>query len=72
MSFLTSHKSKKLCCLEELHSQKGDFIDMVAPVDYYWSIDKDERYNPYAVPEHLTLGQLTDACRRLNSLRWET
>ncbi len=45
---------------------------MVAPVDYYWSIDKEERYNPYAVPEHLTLGQLTDACRRLNSLRWET
>ncbi|MBK8655193.1 MAG: hypothetical protein IPN20_15100 [Haliscomenobacter sp.] len=53
--------------LEELRSQKGDLIDM-APADYYWSIDKDELYNPYAIPEHFTLGQLTDDLQELKKL----
>ena len=53
--------------LEELRSQKGDLIDM-DPADYYWSIDKDELYNPYAIPEHFTLGQLTDDLEELKKL----
>lgn len=53
--------------LEELHSQKGDLIDR-APADYYWSIGKDEIYNPYAIPEHFTLGQLTDDLQELKKL----
>ncbi len=53
--------------LEALRSQKGDVIDM-EPADYYWSIDKDELYNPYADPAHFTLGQLTDDLQEIKKL----
>ncbi len=53
--------------LEELRSQKGDVIDM-EPADYYWSIDKDELYNPYTDPAHFTLGQLTDDLQEIKKL----
>ena len=45
--------------LQELRNQKGDTIE-IEPVDYYWAIDRDELYDPYRNPAHLTLGQLTD------------
>lgn len=36
--------------------------------DYYWSIDRDERYDPYNDPTHLTLGQLTDDLEEIKKL----
>jgi hypothetical protein len=45
--------------LKELREQKGDVVE-IEPVDYYWSIDRDELYDPYSTPAKLTLGQLTD------------
>jgi hypothetical protein len=56
-----------LSLLRELRSQKGDVIE-IEPVDYYWSIDRDELYNPYDDPTHLTLGQLTDDLREIKKL----
>ncbi|MCR9053527.1 MAG: hypothetical protein ACE362_02300 [Phaeodactylibacter xiamenensis] len=53
--------------LAELRKQKGDVIEM-EPVDYYWSIDRDELYNPYNDPTHLTLGQLTDDLEEIKKL----
>jgi hypothetical protein len=53
--------------LQELRNQKGDVIEM-EPVDYYWAIDRDELYNPYNDPTHLTLGQLTDDLQEIKKL----
>ena len=53
--------------LNELRNQKGDVIE-IEPVDYYWSIDRDELYNPYNDPTHLTLGQLTDDLEEMKKL----
>ena len=53
--------------LKELRNQKGDVIEM-EPIDYYWSIDGDELYNPYNEPTHLTLGQLTDDLQEIKKL----
>ncbi len=53
--------------LNELRNQKGDVIE-IEPVDYYWAIDRDELYNPYNDPTHLTLGQLTDDLEEMKKL----
>jgi len=53
--------------LNELRNQKGDVIE-IEPVDYYWSIDRDELYNPYNSPGHLTLGQLTDDLEEIKKI----
>lgn len=36
--------------------------------DYYWSIPSGSRYNPYAQPTDLTLGQLTDDVAELRRI----
>lgn len=53
--------------LQELRIQKGDVIE-IDPVDYYWSIDREELYNPYSDPTHLTLGQLTDDLQEIKKV----
>lgn len=45
--------------LQELRNQKGDVIE-IAPVDYYWTVNEKELFDPYNGPKNLTLGQLTD------------
>jgi hypothetical protein len=43
------------------------------PHDYYWSIPKDARYNPYSRPSELTLGQISDDLNELKRIhRGET
>ncbi|MEZ5042743.1 MAG: hypothetical protein R2828_22810 [Saprospiraceae bacterium] len=53
--------------LQELRNQKGDMIE-IGSVDYYWSIDTDELYDPYHDPAHLTLGQLTDDLQEIKKI----
>ncbi|HMQ46387.1 MAG TPA: hypothetical protein PKA00_01685 [Saprospiraceae bacterium] len=53
--------------LKALRNQKGDVIE-IEPVDYYWSIDRDDLYDPYNDPTQLTLGQLTDDLQTLKKL----
>lgn len=39
------------------------------PVDYYWNIGKEDKYNPYAEPKELTMGQLTDDWKELKQIQ---
>jgi hypothetical protein len=41
-----------------LKDQKVESIEVNE--DFYWNISKEERYNPYADPKDLDLGQLSD------------
>jgi hypothetical protein len=36
--------------------------------DYYWSIERSLRLNPYVVPAEFTVGQLTDNWQTLQSM----
>jgi len=38
------------------------------PHDYYWSIPKQSKYNPYAQPSDLSLGQLSDDVYELRQI----
>lgn len=53
--------------LQELRNQKGDLIE-IEPIDYYWSINGDELYDPHHDPTHLTLGQLTDDLEEIKKI----
>ena len=39
--------------------------------DYYWNIDKKERYNPYKEPSKFDLGQLKDDWNELLKIKNE-
>ena len=53
--------------LQAVRHQKGEVVDLGA-VDHYWSIDGDERYNPYHDPTNLSLGQLTDDLQEIKKI----
>ena len=53
--------------LKELRSQKGDLVE-IDPIDYYWSINREELYDPYHNPKELTLGQLTDDLEEIKKI----
>ena len=53
--------------LHDLREAKGEVIE-VEPIDYYWSIPREELYNPYEEPNDLTLGQLTDDLEEMKKL----
>ena len=36
--------------------------------DYYWSIEKEEVYDPYKEPKDLTMGQLSDDWNELSDI----
>jgi hypothetical protein len=44
--------------LSKFKENKGNEINLRN--DFYWHISVDELYNPYASPQNLTLGQLSD------------
>jgi hypothetical protein len=48
--------TKKL--FQHLRNQK--ILEFDIEEDFYWNIDKNERYNPYKKPLNLDLGQLED------------
>ncbi|GJM31827.1 MAG: hypothetical protein DHS20C18_08280 [Saprospiraceae bacterium] len=56
---ITDIEKALLRLLKELREQKGELVE-IDPVDFYWSINREELYDPYHNPSHLTLGQLTD------------
>lgn len=56
--------------LKELRNQKGDLIE-IEPADYYWSISKEELYDPYKDPQKLTLGQLSDDLEEIRKIARE-
>ena len=53
--------------LTELKEHNGEEIE-IDKEDYYWSITKDELYNPYEEPKKLTIGQLSDDIEHVNKL----
>jgi hypothetical protein len=50
--------------LEEVH---GGVVDLDA--DFFWNIPKESLYDPYQQPTELTLGQLTESWRNIESIR---
>lgn len=56
-----------LCLLQELRQREGEVVE-IEPVDYYWSIDGKELFDPYKDPSHLTLGQLTDDLQEIEAI----
>ncbi len=53
--------------LEKLRRQEGEVVD-VGSIDYYWSINGEEKYDPYQDPERFTLGQLTDDLEEIRKI----
>ena len=53
--------------LEQLRAAKGEVIEL-EPVDFYWSVPPEARYDPYHEPSELTLGQLTDDLEEIKKL----
>jgi hypothetical protein len=54
--------------LEQLRAAKGEVIELEQPVDFYWSVPPEARYDPYHEPSELTLGQLTDDLEEIKKL----
>jgi hypothetical protein len=52
--------------LDKLAKYAGDEIEV--SVDYYWSIDENELYNPYKNPVDLTLGQISSDMEDLHNI----
>jgi hypothetical protein len=52
--------------LAKVKESQGNDIQITK--DYYWDITDDESYNPYAEPEHITLGQLSDDVEEVKRL----
>ena len=51
----------KAVYLKELdHLEKLGYEQVNIPVEYYWNIPQEARYDPYQEPKQLTLGQLSD------------
>jgi hypothetical protein len=51
----------------ELRNQKGNIIE-IEPVDFYWSINSNELYNPYENPTELTLGLISDDLEEMKNI----
>ena len=52
--------------IAHLRAVAGEKIDI--PVDYYWNLTKDQKYNPYEQPSELTMGQLSDDWSELHKV----
>ena len=63
----------KAIFLKEIdHLEKIGYEKIEIPVDYYWNIPQEIRYDPYKKPEKLDLGQLSDDWQELQkTLRGE-
>jgi hypothetical protein len=51
----------------ELREQNGEEIE-IDNEDFYWSISKNDLYNPYIQPDKLTLGQISDDLDHIHKL----
>ena len=59
---------KTLLLLEIDHLEKMGYEQIEIPVDYYWNVPQDIRYDPYKEPQNLDLGQLTDDWQELQKV----
>jgi len=51
----------KAIFLKEInHLEILGYEQVEIPVEYYWDIPQDVRYNPYQEPKQFTLGQVSD------------
>lgn len=50
------------------HLEQSERKWVEIPIDYYWDVSKEERYNPYEEPKHFDLGQLTDDWAELQKI----
>jgi hypothetical protein len=51
----------KAVILKEIdHLEKLGYAQVEYPVEYYWNIPQEVRYDPYQEPKRFTLGQLSD------------
>lgn len=56
----------KAVFLQEVdHLENLGYETIEIPVDYYWNIPQDVRYDPYKEPKKLDLGQLSDDWQEL-------
>lgn len=54
--------------MQRITEDEGETIPLER--DFFWSIDPDALYNPYAEPEQLNMGQLDDSWKQLeNAIR---
>ncbi len=51
---------KAIFLLEINHLEELGYEKIEIPVDYYWNIPQDVRYDPNNEPDNLDLGQLSD------------
>lgn len=51
-----------------VHLEKSGHDIVSITQDYYWSIPKECRYDPYLQPSELTLGQLTEDLTELKRI----
>jgi hypothetical protein len=52
--------------LSNLKDSRGNEIELKS--DYYWDISSDQFYNPYAHPDEISLGQLSDDLHEIQRL----
>lgn len=50
------------------HLEETGRCEFEVSEDYYWSIEKEEVYDPLKDPKDLTLGQLSDDWNELNAI----
>ena len=50
------------------HLQKAGQQTVNLPFDFYWSIPKEAKYNPYQQPTFFTIGQLSGDINELKSV----
>ena len=56
---------KAIFLVEIGHLEELGYKRIEIPVDYYWNIPKDVRYDPTNEPHNLDLGQLSDDWQEL-------
>ena len=50
------------------HYREEGIEEFPLDMDYYWSIDKEQRYDPYKDPKDIGLGQLYDDAEAIERL----
>ncbi len=50
------------------HLEKLGYDKINIPIDYYWNIPQEERYDPYKKPENLDIGQISDDWQGLQKI----
>lgn len=63
---ITDLENITLSLLGKLKQAKGNNIELT--YDFYWEINRKDIFDPYSLPEDITLGQISEDWSRLNQL----